>query len=90
MRNGFLGFGGSGSLLDVFLRRAFLFFGAHRNQAFFFLAAVLPPMRPPFFAGVLFVFFPRPEPLSLPPPLDLLTVAHARFFATLFDTPRFS
>ena len=33
-------------------------------------ADAAPPLRPPFFAGALFVFLPRPEPDFLPPPLD--------------------
>jgi len=33
---------------------------------------------------------PRPDPLFLPPPSSLLTVAQARRAASLLDTPRFS
>ena len=53
----------------------------------FFVAA--PPSRPPFFAGALFTFLPRPEPLFFPPPVIAFTVAHARFLAVFFDVPRF-
>jgi len=49
-----------------------------------------PPFRPPLRAGALFVLRPRPEPLFLPPPDDLFTVAQARRSASSFDTPRFS
>jgi hypothetical protein len=49
-----------------------------------------PPLRPPFFAGSLFSFLPRPEPLFLPPPLLLFTVAQARRSASFSETPRFS
>jgi hypothetical protein len=53
------------------------------------LLAALPPFRPPFFDAERFSFFPRPEPLFFPPPLSLLTVAHARRAASLPDAPRF-
>ncbi|HEY3897444.1 MAG TPA: hypothetical protein VGM54_02465 [Chthoniobacter sp.] len=53
-------------------------------------AVASPPFRPPFFAEALLLFFPRPDPLFFPPPLDLFTVAHARFSASFFDVPRFS
>ena len=33
---------------------------------------------------------PLPEPLFLPPPVSLFTVAHARASASFFDTPFFS
>jgi hypothetical protein len=33
---------------------------------------------------------PRPDPLFSPPPVTLLTVAHARFSDSLALTPRFS
>ena len=36
------------------------------------------------------VFLPRPEPLFLPPPVSLFTVAHARRSASFFEVPRFS
>ncbi len=41
-------------------------------------AAAAPPSRPPFLAGPLLTFLPRPLPPGfLPPPVDLFTVAHA-------------
>ena len=49
-------------------------------------AGFLPPVRD----GLLSGFFPRPEPLFLPPPVDLLTVAQARRSASSFGVPRFS
>ncbi|UQA59502.1 hypothetical protein E8A73_003035 [Polyangium aurulentum] len=53
-------------------------------------AAAAPPLRPPFLAGSLFTVLPRPEPLFLPPPVILLTVAHARASAWRSGTPRAS
>jgi hypothetical protein len=49
-----------------------------------------PPSLPPFRDGEVSVFLPRPEPLFFPPPVSLLTVAHARRSASLRPTPRFS
>jgi hypothetical protein len=49
-----------------------------------------PPARPPFRAGAVFVFFPRPAPLLRPPPDILFSVAHARRSASFFGTPRLS
>src|SRR5207237_396306 len=40
--------------------------------------------------GALFVLRPRPDPLFLPPPEVLFTVAHARRSASSSGTPRFS
>jgi hypothetical protein len=55
------------------------------------LAAVAaPPFLPPFLAEALLVFLPRPDPLFLPPPVLLLTVAQARRSASFSLTPRFS
>jgi hypothetical protein len=48
------------------------------------------PFLPPLRAGPLFVLRPRPEPLFLPPPDILFTVAHARRSASSLGTPRFS
>lgn len=48
------------------------------------------PFLPPFFAGALLTALPRPEPLCLPPPVILFTVAHARRSAPFSGTPRFS
>jgi hypothetical protein len=45
---------------------------------------------PPLLADAVFSFLPRPDPLFLPPPVCLLTVAHARFSASSSETPRFS
>ena len=56
----------------------------------FFAAVARPPSFPPFFAGLLLTFFPRPVPLFFPPPVILFTVAQARASAVFFDTPRFS
>jgi hypothetical protein len=53
-------------------------------------AEARPPARPPFRAGPLFVFLPRPEPLFRPPPDILFSVAHARRSASFFGTPRLS
>lgn len=53
-------------------------------------AAALPPFVPPLRAGSLFSALPLPEPLFLPPPEVLFTVAQARFSATFLETPRFS
>jgi hypothetical protein len=46
--------------------------------------------RPPLRDALLLDFFPRPDPLFLPPPSSLFTVAHARRAASRRDTPRFS
>lgn len=53
-------------------------------------AEARPPARPPFRAGAVFVFFPRPAPLFRPPPDILFSVAHARRSASFFGTPRLS
>jgi hypothetical protein len=44
-------------------------------------ALARPPIFPPLRAGERLTFLPRPEPLRLPPPVILLTVAQARRFA---------
>ena len=49
-----------------------------------------PPLRPPLRLEERLVALPRPDPLFLPPPVSLLTVAHARRAASLEPTPRFS
>src|SRR4051812_46344482 len=49
-----------------------------------------PPFRPPARLALRLVVLPRPDPLFLPPPVSLLTVAHARCSATFFGVPRFS
>jgi hypothetical protein len=48
-----------------------------------------PPFRPPLREAERLVLFPRPEPLFLPPPVSLLTVAQARRAASLLPLPRF-
>lgn len=87
-------------LEDPFFELCFELFGAVRVFAAFFpeadfaallrLPAALPPSRPPFFAGAVFIFFPRPEPLFFPPPVIALTVAHALLSASPSGTPRSS
>jgi hypothetical protein len=49
-----------------------------------------PPFRPPLREEPLLRFFPRPEPLFLPPPVSLFTVAQARRAASPRETPRSS
>jgi hypothetical protein len=53
-------------------------------------AEARPPFLPPFREELRFDFFPRPDPLFLPPPVSLFTVAHARLSASPRETPRFS
>jgi hypothetical protein len=53
-------------------------------------AEALPPLRPPLREELLLLFLPRPDPLFLPPPSSLLTVAQARRAASPPDTPRLS
>ena len=53
-------------------------------------AAARPPSRPPFFAGFLLVFRPRPEPDLRPPPDIAFSVAQARRSASSRGTPRCS
>src|SRR6185295_42978 len=55
-----------------------------------FLLLFLPAFLPPFLDALWLSFFPRPEPLFLPPPDSLFTVAHARALASLLETPRSS
>lgn len=50
-------------------------------------AEAAPPALPPFLAGSLLTCVPRPDPLFLPPPVILLTVAHARAAASSCGTP---
>jgi hypothetical protein len=52
------------------------------------LAEARPPTRPPFFAGPLLVFRPRPEPDLRPPPDIAFSVAQARRSASARGTPR--
>jgi hypothetical protein len=53
-------------------------------------AEARPPARPPFRDELVLVFFPRPEPRFLPPPVSLFTVAQARRSASSRPTPRLS
>lgn len=53
-------------------------------------AEAAPPLRPPLREERLVLFLPRPDPLFLPPPSSLFTVAQARRSASRRDTPRFS
>jgi hypothetical protein len=62
------------------------FFAAALRLALLWLE---PPLRPPLRDDAFDSVLPRPDPDFLPPPDSLFTVAHARAFATLFDTPRF-
>ena len=67
-----------------------------REPELAFFAALLfravddPALRPPLRDEDRFTGFPRPDPLFLPPPVSLLTVAQARASASSFDTPVFS
>src|SRR5690349_17413035 len=68
-----------------------------RVRAAFFAAAerldldrLADALRPPFREAERFSFLPRPEPLFLPPPLSLFTVAQARRAASFEPVPRFS
>jgi hypothetical protein len=49
-----------------------------------------PPVRPPFLEELRSVRLPRPDPLFLPPPVSLFTVAQALRSASPGETPRFS
>jgi hypothetical protein len=53
-------------------------------------AEARPPARPPFLAGFLLVFRPRPEPDLRPPPDIAFSVAQARRSASSLGTPRCS
>src|ERR1043165_304818 len=81
-------------LVALRLRVAAAFFAERERAAAGRLAEALPPrgppMRPPFLAETLVSRTPRPEPLLLPPPVSLLTVAQARRSASFFGVPRFS
>src|SRR5438270_13589272 len=81
-------------LVALRLRVAAAFFAERERAAAGRLADALPPrgppMRPPFLAETLVSGTPRPEPLLLPPPVSLFTVAQARRSASFFGVPRFS
>jgi hypothetical protein len=71
-------------------RVAAAFFADAERAAAGRAAEAAPPFLPPFLAGALLTGLPRPEPLCLPPPVLLLTVAQARRSASPSGTPRFS
>jgi len=63
-------------------------FRADADRADFDRAAeARPPLRPPFRAGAVLVFLPRPDPLFRPPPDILFSVAQARRSASFLGTP---
>src|SRR5205809_1153747 len=70
------------------LRVAAAFFADAERSAAERLADAAPPFAPPFLLEACDSFLPRPPPDFLPPPDSLLTVAHARRFASPSDTPR--
>src|ERR1700757_3931620 len=76
------------------LRVAAAFFAERDRAAAGRLADALPPRGPPIlpprFEDTLVSATPRPEPLLLPPPVSLLTVAQARRSASFSPTPRSS
>lgn len=51
-------------------------------------AEALPPILPPLREGEVSIGCPRPEPVFLPPPVSLFTVAQARRSASLSGRPR--
>src|SRR6185369_2894037 len=72
------------------------FFGARRPLAAFDFTPFLPAINfyffllaffPPLLDELVLLFFPRPLPLFLPPPVSLFTVAHARRSDSFFETP---
>ena len=77
----------SASALALRRRVAAPFRAAAERDAFDREAA---PLRPPLREELLVLFFPRPDPLFLPPPSSLFTVAQARRSASRRETPRFS
>ncbi|WP_194175110.1 hypothetical protein [Lacipirellula parvula] len=79
----------------VFVGNFFLadFFAAFFLTGFVFtdfFAVAAPPLRPLFLADSLVSGLPLPDPLKLPPPLSLLTVAQAFRFAVFSESPRSS
>src|ERR1700737_4512942 len=76
------------------LRVAAAFFAERDRAAAGRLADALPPRGPPIlpprFDDTLVSGTPRPEPLLLPPPVSLLTVAQARRSASFVAMPRCS
>ena len=78
-------------LPDDFRFRVAAAFRAEADRAAFGrLAEAAPPRFPPFLDAVRVLFFPRPDPLFLPPLSSLFTVAQARRADSLRDTPRSS
>ena len=77
----------SASALALRRRVAAPFRAAAERDAFDREAA---PLRPPLRDALLVLFFLRPDPLFLPPPSSLFTVAQARRSASRRETPRFS
>ena len=84
------GLGNRGRHFACARRVAQPFLAAAERSALGRSADAAPPFRPPLCEAGWPVVLPRPEPDFLPPPLSLLTVAHARRSASLSDTPRFS
>jgi hypothetical protein len=70
------------------LRVAAAFFADAERAAAEREAEALPPIRPPLREDTWLSGTPRPEPLLPPPPLSLLTVAHARRSVSSSGTPR--
>ena len=75
---------------DLRLRVDAAFLAAEERDDLEREAEARPPFLPPFLDELRFVFLPRPEPLFLPPPVSLFTVAQARRSASFRDVPRFS
>lgn len=76
--------------LVFFFRVAAAFFALAERDLAGRPAEAFPPSFPLFFIGFLFVLFPWPEPLFLPPPEEAFTVAQAFLSASTFESPRFS
>lgn len=72
------------------LRVAAAFFADADRSAALRDADAAPPVFPPFLAETCVSGTPRPLPDLFPPPDSLFTVAQARRFASLSDTPRSS
>jgi hypothetical protein len=78
------------AFLEDFERVAAAFLADVDREAAGRAAVVLAPIFPPRLEDTLVSFLVRPEPLLLPPPVSLLTVAHARRSDSFLLTPRFS
>src|ERR1700737_1407491 len=70
------------------LRVAAAFFADADRAAAEREADARPPSFPPLRGEAWLSGLPRPDPLFLPPPLSLLTVAQARLSASFSGTPR--